>query len=43
MTQSTGVCYIAGAMSLTPALCPCPRAEDYVNAAHRGYDSQMAY
>lgn len=43
MTQSTGVCYIAGAMSLTPALCPCPRAEDYVIAADRGYDSLMAY
>ena len=30
-------------MSLTPTLCPCPKAEDYVIAADRGYDSLMAY
>lgn len=40
---ATGICYIVGAMSLTPALRPYPTAEDYVIAADRGYDSLMAY
>ena len=43
MTKPNGICYIVGAMSLTPTLCPCPKAEDYVIAADRGYDSLMAY
>ena len=43
MTNSTGICYIAGALSLTPSLCPHPMAGDYVIAADRGYDSLMAY
>ena len=43
MSQKNGICYIAGAMSLTPSLCPFPKAEDYVIAADRGYDSLMAY
>ena len=30
-------------MSLTPSLRPCPKGEDYVIAADRGYDSLMAY
>ena len=38
-----GICYIVGAMSLTPDLRPCPRREDYVIAADRGFDSLMAY
>ena len=41
--HATGICYIVGAMSLTPALRPYPTAEDYVIAADRGYDSLMAY
>ena len=41
--HTTGICYIVGAMSLTPALRPYPTAEDYVIAADRGYDSLMAY
>ena len=43
MIHTTGICYIVGAMSLTPALRPYPTAEDYVIAADRGYDSLMAY
>ena len=43
MIHATGICYIVGAMSLTPALRPYPTAEDYVIAADRGYDSLMAY
>ena len=43
MTNSTGICYIEGALSLTPSLCPHPMAGDYVIAADRGYDSLMAY
>ena len=43
MIYATGICYIVGAMSLTPALRPYPTAEDYVIAADRGYDSLMAY
>ena len=41
--HATGICYIVGAMSLTPTLRPYPTAEDYVIAADRGYDSLMAY
>lgn len=37
------ICYIVGAMSLTPALCPYPAQGDYVIAADRGFDSLMAY
>ena len=43
MTNPSGICYIVGAMSLTPSLRPCPKGEDYVIAADRGYDSLMAY
>lgn len=43
MIHATGICYIVGAMSLTPTLRPYPTAEDYVIAADRGYDSLMAY
>ena len=43
MIHATGICYIVGAVSLTPALRPYPTAEDYVIAADRGYDSLMAY
>ena len=38
-----GLCYIVGAMSLTPALRPYPAPDDYVIAADRGFDSLMAY
>lgn len=37
------ICYIVGAMSLTPDLRPYPRSGDYVIAADRGFDSLMAY
>ena len=37
------ICYIVGAMSLTPALRPYPTAGDYVIAADRGFDSLIAY
>lgn len=40
---SNGICYVVGAMSLTPALRPYPVQEDYVIAADRGFDSLMAY
>ena len=43
MIHATGICYIVGAMSLTPTLRPYPTAEDSVIAADRGYDSLMAY
>ena len=38
-----GLCYIVGAMSLTPSLRPYPAPGDYVIAADRGFDSLMAY
>lgn len=37
------ICYIVGAMSLTPDLRPYPAPGDYVIAADRGFDSLMAY
>ncbi|MCI8422081.1 MAG: thiamine diphosphokinase [Lawsonibacter sp.] len=37
------VCYVVGALSLSPSLRPCPAAGDYVIAADRGYDALMAY
>lgn len=43
MRSPTGICYIVGAMSLTPGLCPHPAPGDYVIAADRGFDSLMAY
>ena len=43
MAQPSGICYLAGAMSLTPDLRPCPRPGDYVIAADRGFDALMAY
>lgn len=41
--NSKGVCYIVGAMSLTPSLRPYPAPGDYVIAADRGFDSLLAY
>lgn len=41
--SSNGICYVVGAMSLTPALRPYPVQGDYVIAADRGFDSLMAY
>lgn len=38
-----GVCYVVGAMSLTPDLRPYPVRGDYVIAADRGFDSLVAY
>lgn len=38
-----GICYVVGAMSLTPSLRPYPISGDYVIAADRGFDSLMAY
>lgn len=38
-----GICYVVGAMSLTPDLRPCPVQGDCVIAADRGFDSLMAY
>ena len=43
MANSSGICYVVGAMSLTPALRPYPAPGDYVIAADRGSDSLMAY
>lgn len=43
MDPASNICYIVGAMSLTPALCPYPASGDYVIAADRGFDSLMAY
>ncbi len=37
------ICYIVGAMSLTPDLRPYPHSGDYVIAADRGFDSLEAY
>ena len=36
------ICYIVGAMSLTPSLRPYPKPGDYVIAADRGFDSLVA-
>lgn len=43
MVRSSNICYVVGAMSLTPALRPYPAPGDYVIAADRGFDSLMAY
>ena len=43
MVRSSSICYVVGAMSLTPALRPSPAPGDYVIAADRGFDSLMAY
>lgn len=43
MDPAFNICYIVGAMSLTPDLRPYPRPGDYVIAADRGFDSLMAY
>lgn len=43
MSESTNICYIVGAMSLTPNLRPYPAPGDYVIAADRGFDSLLAY
>lgn len=43
MDISAHICYIAGAMSLTPDLCPRPVPGDFVVAADRGFDSLLAY
>lgn len=40
---SSNICYVVGAMSLTPDLRPWPVPGDYVIAADRGFDSLMAY
>lgn len=41
--MNPNICYIVGAMSLTPDLRPYPLAGDYVIAADRGFDSLIAY
>lgn len=43
MNPASNICYIVGAMSLTPDLRPYPTPGDYVIAADRGFDSLMAY
>ena len=43
MNPAFNICYIVGAMSLTPDLRPYPVQGDYVIAADRGFDSLMAY
>lgn len=43
MNPASNICYIVGAMSLTPDLRPYPVQGDYVIAADRGFDSLMAY
>lgn len=43
MIPTSNICYIVGAMSLTPDLRPYPTPGDYVIAADRGFDSLMAY
>ena len=43
MDPASNICYIVGAMSLTPDLRPFPTPGDYVIAADRGFDSLMAY
>lgn len=43
MRRPSNICYIAGAMSLTPTLRPYPAPGDYVIAADRGFDSLAAY
>lgn len=43
MNPAFNICYIVGAMSLTPDLRPYPVQGDYVIAADRGFDSLMVY
>lgn len=43
MNPASNICYIVGAMSLTPSLRPYPIPGDYVIAADRGFDSLIAY
>ena len=43
MSNDTRICYVVGAMSLTPDLRPYPAPGDFVIAADRGYDSLLAY
>lgn len=43
MDPVSNICYIVGAMSLTPGLRPYPAPGDYVIAADRGFDSLLAY
>ena len=41
--RQSGICYVVGAMSLSPDLRPYPVQGDFVIAADRGFDSLMAY
>ena len=41
MNPDSNICYIVGAMSLTPDLRPYPTRGDCVIAADRGFDSLM--
>ena len=43
MVINDRICYVVGAMSLSPSLRPYPAPGDYVIAADRGYDSLLAY
>ena len=43
MSNEKRICYVVGAMSLTPDLKPFPVPGDFVIAADRGFDSLMAY
>ena len=43
MANENKICYVVGAMSLTPDLRPFPAPGDFVIAADRGFDSLMAY
>lgn len=43
MANENKICYVVGAMSLTPNLRPFPAPGDFVIAADRGFDSLMAY
>lgn len=43
MNSASNICYIVGAMSLTPDLRPYPAPGDYVIAADRGFDSLLAF
>jgi len=43
MAKNERICYVVGAMSLSPSLCPHPVPGDLVIAADRGFDSLMAY
>ncbi len=41
--QNKRICYVVGAMSLSPALRPVRAPGDYIIAADRGFDSLLAY